>query len=189
MKHPVPDFLRPALVPVLGSDVAAGPASHVHLALIPVPALRAGPDQLPVGVLLNLNLPVKAALLAIVGLGIQLGIHNIVVNKLHDLQHRVDVVLHIGHLHIADGAAGTQPLELRLKGQLGERIDGLGHVDVIGVGDVALVGDAGDLAETLLEALGKLIGCGLQGRAVEAEVDVVFLFPTGAGIVHVLHHL
>ena len=61
------------------------------------------------------------------------------------------------------------------------------HVDVVGVGDVALVCDAGDFAEALLEALGELVSGGFQGSAVEAEVDVVLLLPFGAGVVHMLH--
>ena len=49
MQHAVADFLRPALVPVLGADVAAGSARNVHLRLVGVAALRADPDQLSVG--------------------------------------------------------------------------------------------------------------------------------------------
>ena len=41
-------------------------------------------------------------------------------------------------------------LELRLKAQLREGVYLLGNVNVIGIGDVALVRYAGDYAETLL---------------------------------------
>ena len=60
---------------------------------------------------------------------------------------------------------------------------------MIGIGDVILIGDAGNHAEAVLQTLGKLVGGGLQGSAVEGEVDVVFSLPALAGIVHVLHDL
>ena len=134
MQDPISDFLGSALVPILGADITAGAAGHVHFALVPVAALGAGPDQLAVGILLDFDFSVIAADLAVVRLGVQLGVHDVVVNELHDLQHGVDVALHVGDFHIADGAAGAEALELGLEGQLGEGIDGLGHVDVVGVG-------------------------------------------------------
>ena len=188
MQHPVPDLLGPALVPELGPDVAAGPAGHIHLVLVRVAALGALPDQLAV-FLHDLDLAVPAAHLAVVGLGVQLRVDDVVVDELHHLQHRLQVVLHVRHLHIADGAAGGQGLELGLELQLVEGVDILCHVDVVAVGDIALVGDALDDAEPALEALGELVGGGLQRRAVQGEVDVALLLPLPAGVVHVLHHL
>ena len=162
VQHPVFDLLGAALVPELGTDVAAGTPGHVHFALIPIAALGADPNQLVV-IFLDLDLSIVAADLAVIGLGVQLGIHDVVVDELHDLQYRVNVVLHVGHFHIADGPAGGELLELRLKAQLGKGIDGLGHMDMVGVCNIALVRNAGDDAEALLQALGKLIGGGFQG--------------------------
>ena len=141
MQHPVFDLLGSALVPVLGTDIAAGTAGDVHLVLVAVAAVGADPDQLAV-VFLQADLAVVAAALAVVGLGVQLGVHDVVVDELHDLQHGVDVLLHVGHFHIGNGAAGGELLELGLEGQLGEGVDLLGHMDMVGVGDIALVGDA-----------------------------------------------
>ena len=149
MQDPILDLLGTALVPILGADIAAGTAGNVHLALVGIAALGADPNELAVGVLLNGDLAVIAAGLAVVGLGVQLCVHDVVVDVLHDLQHRVDVLLHIGHLHIADGAAGRQLLELGLKGQLGEGVDLLANMDVVGVGNVALVGNAGSILFTV----------------------------------------
>ena len=127
MQHSVLDFLCSALVPELGADVAAGPAGHVHLVLVPVVAVGALPHQLAV-VLHDLDLAVKAADLAVIALGVQLGVHDVVVDELHEAQYGREVVLHIGHFHIADGAAGGEGLELGLEGQLGEGVDLLGDV-------------------------------------------------------------
>ena len=110
-----------------------------------------------------------------------------VIDELHDLQHGGDVVLHIRHLHIADGAAGGQVLELSLELQLGEGVNGFGDVDVVAVGDVALVGDALDDAEALLQALGELVGGGLQRRAIEGVVNILGVLPLLALVVHPLH--
>ncbi len=89
------------------------------------------------------------------------------------LDNSLQVVLHVGHLDIADGAARGKLLELALELQLGEGVDLLGHVDVVAVGDIALVRDARINAKTLLQALGELVGRGLQRRAVQREVDVL----------------
>lgn len=73
MQHSFLDFLSSALIPILRTDVATGTAGNIHLVLIPVAALRAFPDQLAV-IVLDLNLAVKAADLAVVRLGVQFGI-------------------------------------------------------------------------------------------------------------------
>ena len=58
MQNPILDLLGSALIPVLGADVAAGTSGHVHLSLIGVAALWAGPDQLAI-VLADLISPSK----------------------------------------------------------------------------------------------------------------------------------
>ena len=78
-------------------------------------------------------------------------------------------------------------LELGLELQLLESVNGLGDVDVVAVGDVALVGDTLDDAEALLQALGKLVGGRLQRGAVEGVVDVLGGLPLLALLVHLLH--
>ena len=186
MQDPVTNLLGTALVPELGADVAAGTAGHIHLALVGVAALRASPDQLA-AFLHDLNFTVPAADLAVVTLGVQLGVDDIVIDELHHFQNGGDVVLHIGDFHIADGAAGGEVLELGLEFQLGEGVDLLRHMDVVAVGDIALVGDAGDDAEALLQALGELVGGGLQRRAVQGVVDVLRRLPLLALVVHLLH--
>ncbi len=186
MQHPVPDLLGAALVPELRTDIAAGPTGHVHLVLVGVAALGALPDELAV-FLYDLDLTVPAAHLAVVALGVELGIDDVVVDELHHLQHCFQVVLHVGHFHVADGAAGGEVLELSLELELVKGIDLLRDVDMVAVGNVALVGNALDDAETALEAFGELIGSGLQRRAVEGEIDVALFLPLFAGVVHVLH--
>jgi len=58
-------------------------------------------------------------------------------------------------------------------------------VDVIGVGDIALIRDALDHAEALLKALGKAVGSALQRRAVDGVVDVFLCLPLGGvGVQH-----
>ena len=61
-------------------------------------------------------------------------------------------------------------------------------MDVVAVGDIVLVGDAGHNAKTLLQALGELVGGGLQRGAIEGIVHVLGLLPLVALVVHVLHH-
>ena len=84
MQDPVTNLLGTALVPELGADVAAGPPGHIHLVLVGVAALGAAPDELAV-LLHDLDLTVPAADLAIVALGVQLGVDDVVVDELHHL--------------------------------------------------------------------------------------------------------
>ena len=158
MEDALLDLLGAALVPELRSDVAAGATGDIELRLVGVAALRALPDELAALVLHDLDLAVEAADLAVVRLRVQLGVHDVVVDVLHDRENRRDVLLHVRHLDVADRAAGRELLELRLDLELLERVDLLGHVDVVGVRDVVLVGDALDDAEALLQALGELVG-------------------------------
>ena len=60
-------------------------------------------------------------------------------------------------------------------------------MNVIAVGDIALVGDALDNAETLLKALGELVCGRFKRRTVYSEADRRLLLPSVAGGVHVFH--
>ncbi len=62
-------------------------------------------------------------------------------------------------------------------------------MDVVGVCDITLIVDSLYDAKAALEALGEFIGGGLQGGAVEAEINVVLRLPLPAGGVHGLHDL
>ena len=61
-------------------------------------------------------------------------------------------------------------------------------MDVVAVGDIVFVRDAGNDAEALLQALGEFVGGGLQRGAVQGVIHVFGLLPGGALVVHVLHH-
>ena len=119
MQHPILDLLCPALVPELGADIAAGAAGNVQLVLVAVAALGALPHQLAV-ILHDLDLAVVAAALAVIRLGVQLGVHDVVVDELQHAHHGFQIVLHVGHFHIADGTARGQTLEVALELQFGK---------------------------------------------------------------------
>lgn len=114
MKHSFFYFLSSALIPELRSDIAAGTSCNVHLRLILIAAVGATPHKLAV-LLDYLYFSVIAAHLAIIRLCIKLGVHNIVVDKLHYLKYRRDVLLHIGHLDIRNSAARRELLEFGFK--------------------------------------------------------------------------
>ena len=135
MQHPILDLLCPALVPELGADITAGAAGNVQLVLVTVAALGALPHQLAV-ILNDLDLSVVAAALAVIGLGVQLGVHDVIIDELQHAHDGLKIVLHVGHFHIADGTARGQLLELALKLELGEGIDVLRNMDVVAVGDI-----------------------------------------------------
>ena len=82
MQYPVFNLLGPSLIPELGSDISAGSSRYKELILIPVATVRALPYQLSGLVLDDLNLSVIAADFTEITLGIQLCIHDILINVL-----------------------------------------------------------------------------------------------------------
>lgn len=183
------DFLRSALVPVVQTDVAAGAAGDVHFVLVGVAAVRTAPNQLAMLILDNLNLLVPATALAVIGLCVEFGVHDVVIDVLQHGHDGRNVVGQVGNLDVADGAARRELLELCLELQLGEGVNFLSHMDMVAVGNVTLVCDAFNDAEALLEALGKLVGSGLDGRPIQAVVHILIGLPLLALVVHVLHDI
>ena len=179
------DLLGLAHVPEVLPQVAAGAPGDVHLGLVGVVAHGA----LPLEILVDLDLPVEAAALAVVALGVELGVLDVVVDEPDHVLEGLQVVAHVGDLHIGDTPAGGDPLELALEGELVEGVDVLPHVHVVAVGVVALVGDVGDGAEALLVDAGEAVAQGLGGGAVEGEADVGLCLPVVAGLAQAVHHL
>ena len=60
-------------------------------------------------------------------------------------------------------------------------------MDMIAVGDVVLVGHAGDIAETFFEGFGKFISCRFHRCAVDGVTDMFFFFPFRTFVVQFLH--
>ena len=185
MQHPGLDLLGLAHVPVVLTQISAGTAGDVHLILVGVVAHRA----LPLEVVVDDDLPVVAAALTVVALGVELGVLDVVVDKLHDLLQSLQVVAHVGDLHIGDAAAGGDLLELALEGELIKGVDVLPHVHVITIGIISLVRYIGDRAEALLVDAGEAVAQALGGGAVEGEADVGLLLPVVAGLAQTGHDL
>ena len=189
MQHALADLLGAALVPELGADVTAGAAGNAHTGLIAVAADRALPDQLAGIVLDDHDLAVITAALAVVALGVELGVHDVLIDVFHHSQNSGNVVLHVGNLDIADGAAGGELLEIGLEFEFVEGIDFLSHMYMVAVGDIIFVCNTLDDAETLLQALGKLVGRGFHGSAVNGVADALRGTPLGALVIETLHDL
>ena len=164
------DFLRPALVPIIKTDITAGAPRNVHFVFVGVAAAGTSPNQLSALVLNNLNFLIPTTDLTVVGLGVELGIHDVVIDVLQHSHDRRDVVGKVGNFNVTDGSARRELLELALKLQFGEGVNLLSDVDMVAVGDVALVGDPLDDAEALLEALGELVSGRLDIIADIADI-------------------
>ena len=82
------------------------------------------------------------------------------------------VVLHIGDFDIADGATGRERLKFGLELELVESVDFLRDMNMVAIGDVVLVGDAGNHAKASLKGLCELVGGRFQRSAIQAEIDV-----------------
>ena len=172
MQHTVGNLRCSALVPVLRADVAAGAPRDMHLRLVAVAALRAFPDQFSCIVLYNPDLSIVAAYITVIALCVELRIKNCVIYVLKYADNCRDIVLHVRYLDIADGTARGELLELCLLRKFCKRINLLSYVNVIAVGDIVLVRDMRNFAKPLLQAFCKLVGGGLERRAVDGIVDV-----------------
>ena len=157
MHYSISDFLSATGIPPLTTNVAACATRDVHFRLVGVAAVGAFPDEFPI-FLLNLDFSIPAADLAVVGLRIDFSIHDGIVDILNQRDDRLQIVLQIRHFDVADSAAGRELLELGLELELGEGDDMLAHIDVVAVGDIPMVGDAGDDAETTLQVLCEFVG-------------------------------
>ena len=102
------DLLGLAHVPEVLAQIAAGAAGNVHLGVVLVAAVGA----LPLVVIIDNDLPVVAADLTVVALGVELGVLDVVVDEADHVLHGLQIVAHVGDLHIGDGAAGGDLLEL-----------------------------------------------------------------------------
>ena len=90
--------------------------------LVTVAALRAFPDELAV-VLDDLDFTIVSAAAAIIRLGVQLSVHDIVVDELQNAHNCFEVILNVGNLNIADRTTGRELLEFALEFELGESVD------------------------------------------------------------------
>ena len=135
------DLLGASLIPVLRTDIATSTSCNVHLGLIAVVTMGALPNKLAVLIVGDFNLTVEATYLTVVALGVELRVHNVIVDELHYTENCLNVVLHIGNFNVGDSTTGRELLELRLKGKLCKSVDRLGNVYVIRVGDIVSVGN------------------------------------------------
>lgn len=94
VRNAVANFFGATLVPELGANVAAGTTSNVKIFLVAVAAMRALPHQFAI-IFHDLDLAVEATFLAVVALGVQFRVHDVVVNVLNHTNNGLQVVLHI----------------------------------------------------------------------------------------------
>jgi hypothetical protein len=103
MFNPVLYLLSASLVPELSSDVSTGAASNRHLCLVSITAIRTLPKKLSI-FLDNSNFTVVSALVAIITLGVDFTVLDIVVDELDYLKHSRDIVRQVGNLDIGDSS-------------------------------------------------------------------------------------
>ena len=103
MQYAVFDFLGPTLIPELSPDVTAGTSGYIHLGLIVVMTIGTLPNQPPsLFIFDDLDLSIPSTDLAVIALGIQLSIDDIIIDELHNLEHCRNIILHIRYFNVAD---------------------------------------------------------------------------------------
>ena len=148
-----------------------------------VTAVRAFPFQIVV----DDNFAVKAAHMAVVALGVELCVLNVIVNKAHYIFQRFGIVAHVRNFHVADSAAAGNFLELAFKGKFAESVDIFAHVNVVGIGVVAFIGNVVNSTEAFFIYAGKTVAQAFGRSAVQCKADAGLLFPFiafGAQVAH-----
>ena len=110
-----------------------------------------------------------------------------VVDKFHDSEHSFQIVLHVWNLHIGDGSARRESLELGFQGQLVKGVDVFCYMDMIAVRDIVAVRDALYDAEAFLQALGEFEGGAFQRRAIQRVVDILRSLPFSGVFIQFFH--
>ena len=102
VKYPRLNLLGLTHVPEVLSEVTAGTAGNIHLAVVLIAALRA----LPLVVVIYYYLTIEAAYMAVIRLGVKLRILDVVIDEAYNLLHGIYVVAHVRYLHIRYASAG-----------------------------------------------------------------------------------
>ena len=129
------NFLRLADVPEILAQITTGTTDNRHLGMVLVMADRA----FPFVVVINGNFAVKAADMAVIRLGVEFSVLNIVIDEFNNLFQCFQIMAHVRNFYIRNCATGGNVLELAFKFKLAEGINMLTHVDMIGVGIIAFV--------------------------------------------------
>ena len=118
---------------------------------------------------------------------VEFSIENRVVHVLHDVENRLDVVLHVRNLDVADRPALALRRILGLVRKLRECVYMLGDVIMIGIDDIVAIGDIRDDSVTTQQAAGELVCSVLHRRTVNRIADVLILLPLIAFCVQMVH--
>ena len=172
------DLFGFADIPELLTQVPAGPADDIHRALIFVVAV----GTLPLAIIIDDDFAIKTAYLAVVAFGVELGILDVVVDKLYDFLQSFQILVHVGDLRIGDAAATGDGLELIFKYQLGKSINVLPYIHMVAVGVIPLVCHIGDVAKTLPIDSSKPVAQAFGRGSIEGKANVGGCFPVITGL-------
>lgn len=154
------------------AEIAAHPAGDRDLGRVVVATFRAGEAFAGAGEFTG-----ETALVALVDRRVGAVVRHPTVAVVPHVFQRLQVVLQVRVLAVADEAAAGQRRVGRFEVQLVVRIDLLLHVEVEAVGVIALVGDARHHAEIGGVQPAEAIAQVLARRAVEAEAVAGLVFP------------
>ena len=116
-------------------------------------ALRA----FPFIIFIYFNFTIKATNLAIVRLGIEFSILNMLIDILDNFTNCFQVILKIGNLHITNMPTRSNRLELSFKVKLIKSINILSRSYMIGIGIPTLISDMFNIAKMLFIILSSLL--------------------------------
>lgn len=141
MKNSCLDLLGLAGIPEVLSQITAGSSGDIHFRMIFVVTLRA----LPFHIIIDHDLTVIATDVAIIGFGVELTVLDIIVNKTDDFLDGFHIIGQVRYFHVRDSSAQRLILELTLDLELGESVDLLPNIHMIGICVISLIGDIGNI--------------------------------------------
>lgn len=141
MKNSCLDLLGLAGIPEVLSQITAGSSGDIHFRMILVVTLRA----LPFHIIIDHDLTIIATDVAIIGFGVELTVLDIIVNKTDDFLDGFHIIGQVRYFHVRDSSAQRLILELTLDLELGESVDLLPDIHMIGICVISLIGDIGNI--------------------------------------------
>ena len=144
---------------VCTTKVSTNSSNDNHFVFVSITTIWAFPNKLTVSVINSFDFSFISTNITMIALCIELCVHNVFVDALHNSKYTRNILLHVRNFYVADCSTWTKFLKLRFKLKLVERIDFFTNVYVIRVRNVIVVCYIWDDPKCFLKRFCKFVCC------------------------------
>ena len=153
MQNSALNLFRLSRIPKIFAEITASTSCNIQFTVVFIMTLR----TFPFHIVINHNLTVKAAFLAIVRLCIKFAVLNVIINIFHKRFKCRQVILHIRYFHIRNRTAERNILEFAFNIEFIKSIDFLSDVNMVRICIITLIGNILNRSEFLIINFSKTI--------------------------------